>query len=229
MSQAFRSLSQATANQVASITIAKPSGVMDGDVMVAVVVNTTVSAPSGWASVGTWGDVGGGFAPPRVNVFYKVASNEGGSYTFSVTNSDLNPTIGCIVAYSGVSVSPSPIDASGGSYDTAPNTSADSPSLPLSSTGETLVHIVASTTAPSATITSTPPSGMTERVDVAIGDTSTDGYVSMTLHLAVSDQIMLASGATGTRTSTLSTSAYTTGVSVALRAYAKPPGLHMIL
>lgn len=71
-----------------SITIAKPSGTVDGDLLVAVIATgdgSTVSAtpPAGW-STAVDNEANGALSfHCNLSVFYKVASSEGASYEFT--------------------------------------------------------------------------------------------------------------------------------------------------
>lgn len=87
MAVTYRSSASATANsQVSSYSLvpSKPSGVVDNDLLFAHVVLTgtgTSSTPSGWTLLDS--DTGSG--DPTSYLFYKVASSEGSTYTFNIT------------------------------------------------------------------------------------------------------------------------------------------------
>jgi hypothetical protein len=104
--------SSATGN---SVVVNKPTGTVDGDVMLAVFCHATgttdvsLSAPAGWTMIGTAGvngDLNG-------KAWYHVASSEGASYTFTSTTS--NDCVIMIASYSGVNTS-SPINTSAQNY-----------------------------------------------------------------------------------------------------------------
>lgn len=80
-----------------SVTINKPTGVADGDLMIATIHtnNQTVTAPSGWSLLDS--QLSGVM---RNHVYYKVASSEGSSYAWSIPNgSNIG---GAITAWRGV-------------------------------------------------------------------------------------------------------------------------------
>src|ERR1043166_6991176 len=104
----FRSSSSAfsdTSTGSDTLTIAAPSGVQDGDYLLAFIVaygdglNTFVTGPGGWTQAGL-GAIGA-FAG---DLFYKAASSEGASYDFSIFGA-IGPYEGVILAYSGADTS----------------------------------------------------------------------------------------------------------------------------
>jgi hypothetical protein len=99
MAVAFRSASSAAGNGVTSLTVSKPSGVIDTDIMVCAVfayTNVTVTAPAGWNTLIAAFSTGDGGL--KCYSFYKTASSEGSSYVFSMgsTNAALS-----MMAFSG--------------------------------------------------------------------------------------------------------------------------------
>jgi hypothetical protein len=98
-----------------SLIINKPTGVVQGDLMIVnlAIKNTTSGAPtsSGWISIGTTtaaGNGGGGIGV-RAALLYKVAgASEPANYTFNWTTS--NAAQGAIVAFSGVDTVSGPFD-----------------------------------------------------------------------------------------------------------------------
>lgn len=105
MAISFVAEAHGTANYQTSITVNKPTGTADGDVMIAI-CGGTPSTPSGWTLLGSADS--GTNSLRTVKVFRKVASSEGSSYTFSITSS-----IACasILTYRGVS-NTTPVDTS---------------------------------------------------------------------------------------------------------------------
>lgn len=103
MAISFVAEAHGTANYTTSISVSKPTGTVDGDVMIAI-CGGTPSTPSGWTLLGSADS--GTNSLRTVRVFRKVASGEGSSYTFSIQSS-----IACasIVTYRGVS-STNPVD-----------------------------------------------------------------------------------------------------------------------
>lgn len=99
MTLAFRSKAS-TSNTSAgtSLVISKPAGVVDGDLMVAIIghaTQTTITAPAGWTLLNT----GDGATNLRSRAYWRTASSEGSSYTWSMGASARN--IGVILAYQG--------------------------------------------------------------------------------------------------------------------------------
>lgn len=81
----IESVSTAVADATNAITVTKPSGTVDGDLLLAMVFTyegtggSTPSLESGWTNVGT-----GLFSFNAYRVMYRVASSEGANYTFDV-------------------------------------------------------------------------------------------------------------------------------------------------
>jgi hypothetical protein len=67
----------------ASVTINKPTGVLDGDLMIALIGGNPSGGPAGWTSVAS-ASVASPMGP--VNLYWKIASSEGSSYTFSFSS-----------------------------------------------------------------------------------------------------------------------------------------------
>ena len=96
----------------ASITVNKPSGTAQNQVMIAIIgvrggSGVTVTSPAGWTQLGTNNST----TDLRSSVFYKVSgASEGADYTFTLSTSQ--KAAGVISTYSGVDTS-SPIDVHG--------------------------------------------------------------------------------------------------------------------
>lgn len=105
MTISFVAEAHGTANYTTSISVSKPTGTVDGDVMIAI-CGGTPSTPAGWTLLGSADS--GTNSLRTVRVFRKIASGEGSSYTFNITSS-----IACasIVSYRGVSTI-TPVDTS---------------------------------------------------------------------------------------------------------------------
>lgn len=133
-----------------SITIAKPTGTIEGDLMVAVAAAgdndaRTWTAPAGWTEVADQG------VAPNIGVFYKIAgASEGSSYAFQLSATER--MAGCILTYRNAS------------YNTISSfTTSDPlalPSITATNSQSLLIAIGAKLGAP---VIST-PSGMTDRV-----------------------------------------------------------------
>lgn len=182
----YRSSTSNTASATRSIALSTPGDVQVGDVMVASVsiggttVPGTFATPAGWTQA---------IAPKvqgnvEVGTYYRVVTGtEAASYTWSVASGSFS-LAGGIVDYAGVSNTP--IDVTRSSSGASGNVACTGATT---STANDQVIVAA---ADNANVTFTPPAGMTERFDV--GGTS--------LHVEHSDVKQAASGATGTKTAT---------------------------
>jgi len=95
------------------LTINKPTGVVQGDVMIVNIAgignNTTDASLSGWTLI-KGADLAG-ITLRRASLLYRVAgASEGSSYTFNLGSGTSN-AVGSIVAFSGVDTSSGPFDA----------------------------------------------------------------------------------------------------------------------
>jgi hypothetical protein len=225
--QAFRAVASnslsGTTTGNKTLTINKPAGTVDGDVMLAIVANVSgvtaaITAPAGWTSLGAFT-----VTETKTEAFRKVAASEGASYAFTVGGGDAHIAAGIIASFSGVTLTPSPIAADAEQSNTTASTSADAPSVTAPTANEILVCMY-STSGIEGTgfVTSTPPSGMTERADVGRVQLTSDGYFEYNLQVSLCDVLLSSSGATGTKTATLSAARTSTGFSVAL--YSRPTG-----
>ncbi|MDH3292758.1 MAG: CSLREA domain-containing protein [Acidimicrobiia bacterium] len=164
-----------------TITIARPAGVTADDVLLASIAqpsSSSVTPPAGWTFIRF--DVGDG--KTRQDLFYKVASgSEPASYVFALGSNE--KSAGAIVAYDGVDTA-NPIDAHGGQGNPESGTYT-APSITTTVSGATLVGFFAQRGGGGTT----PPAGMTERVDQGSGDGATE----------IADQLLGAAGPTGTR------------------------------
>ena len=192
----LRSVASNTA-ATSALSLNVPSGVVDGDVMIAAVAHGlvatpfTTTAPAGWTLVHQ-------VEPGATNVFgifvyRRVASGEPVSYSW--TFSSAVNSAGAISAYWNVDTSGS-IDVETGGQGAVSSTTTTEP-------GDLLVLSSMST----STTTFTPPAGMTERIDVASGS-------SNVASLELADAVQAIGGATGSKTPTPSPS---TWVLLALR------------
>lgn len=201
--------SSATANASGtSLTIPKPSGVVNGDVMVATVVWTktlpwsgSITPPAGWTSrvVNTPYSV-------RMETFTKVASNEGAGYTFSLPSGS---GVGAISAYQGVD-NTNPLDVAAAGRNTG-STLVAAPSLTTVTNNAMLVSAFGSQGLDSWTA----PSGETKRVD-ARDTTANSGWYSS---VSQANVVVGSAGSTGTKTAVASVGdSDEIGQSIALRA-----------
>ncbi|HEV8656755.1 MAG TPA: hypothetical protein VGR85_14705, partial [Candidatus Limnocylindria bacterium] len=185
-----RSSASAVVNNTGtSITIDKPAGVVDGDVMVASIgmnsASTTITPQdAGWTFVSRALNGAGS----SVAVYVQVASGEPANYTWDVSATQF--IIGAISAYSGVDTT-TPVDTSGilATGGANPTTA----SITTAQAAEMIVVSFFAWTSGSAS-TWTPPSGMAERVEAA----TTSGFYSYEL----ADAVQPLAGATGAKPAT---------------------------
>ena len=131
----FRAASQAANKAATTITVARPSGVLSGDVLLAsidVAGTPTLTAPNGWQSVRS--DAAGS-SLTKATYWHLVGPNEPASYvwTFSAATS----ASGVIVAYSGVD-STAPIEIVDGQAN-ASGTAVTAPSVSVTTNHSMLV------------------------------------------------------------------------------------------
>lgn len=201
---AFRAAATVTGNGVGSVALSVPTGTVNDDILIAVVLVSTadaVTAPAGWTLKNSQAYNG---AAGSINTYWRRAAGEPASYTWtSAGTPDWNAVM---LAYSGVTTTGDPIDAIGALAVAANGTDAvDAPSITVTNAQSMLVCAFAVR----ATNSFTPPPGMTERADVSAA--LVDGS------LALAD-LLVAAGATGTRTATRNstTNLAEIGVSLAL-------------
>ena len=197
------SWSNAAAESLLTVTT---SGVLENDVMVAVVgywsALSITSVPSGWTLAAT--QPGSGSNTQSIAVYYKVAgASESNSYAWGISTYD-NLCI-AIGAYYNVDTS-NPIAAIGTDLSAA-STSAVAPSVTTDIQDTMLLAFFAPEGDGTTATTVTAPGSMTERTEST--------HVWRTIQY--SDEAITASGATGTRTATLSLSRESTNATVALR------------
>ena len=174
------------------LTIAKPAGTVQDDVMIASIgvrpSSTTITAPSGWTLVRRM-DNGSGTSN-SLAVYRRVAgASEPASYTWTVSGN--NYAVGGIQSFSGIDTA-SPIDVENG--QTTPNgTTHTTPSVTTTVAGAILVtsHTYSSNR------TWSPPSGMIEAIDVSMGP---DGAIGQALE--ANYEFLGAAGSTGTKSAT---------------------------
>jgi hypothetical protein len=185
-----------------NLTISRPSGVLQNDVLIASIYwdNSSaagVTAPSGWTLIRQDGST----AFEEVALYVRVATaSEPTSYTWFASHGV--GFTGIIAAYTGVSTS-SPIDAHAGQTGTTQNAAA--PSVTTVGTNDWLVTVWSTW---NGNLSLTAPSGMATRQQFAGADP-----------IALADQGLTSAGATGSRTATTSASpGFWTAQSIALRA-----------
>lgn len=199
----YRSTASAVTTPITSVTVAAPSGLTSGDVMLAGIVTrdeAAITTPGGWTLVRS--DANG--TALRQSVYVRVAGgSEPADYTWTLGEAVAGAGAG-IVAYSGVDTT-TPVDVQGGQTNSS-SSSVTAPSVTTTVTNTRVVGFFA--TANDGTFS--PPSGTTERTDLPI-----DGTIQAMSSIA--DVAQAASGASGSKVATASVSAVNIGALVALR------------
>lgn len=206
----FRASSSAIGT-LGSLTIAKPAGVVAGDVMLAQfgarAFASTITAPSGWTLVRDDSlDVGGGGVQSAIYV--KIAdAGEPASYTW--VSSQSARTGGGIAAYSGASgVTPVDITAA----QTGTSTTPTAPGVTTTVDETYLATFFVARQEPIVTL----PGGMNDRWNLDSGGGA--GSVGV----GASDEARPVAGPTGSRSATIATTFDWIGQSVAVRAGSTP-------
>lgn len=185
MAIAYRSTATAGVNST-TITNNVPAGTVDGDILLwAVAANfnassPTFATPAGWTVI-----LNNNNADRQITVFAKTASSEPASYAITPSVTGFSGG-GRMIAYSGGDG----LDVSSGAYFNTATTSYVAGSVTTTKTNETLVGIYL---AKNLSTSFTPAGTMTERADSSAGN----GYT-----IEVCDEVIAATGATGTRTAT---------------------------
>lgn len=205
---AFRS-SSTDAATATSVNPAKPTGLADGDVLVAVSnvdVNETITAPGDWTPCFAQEQTG----TQTVRAWYRVvstAASEPATYAFGGTASVARRTT--IVCYSGRdNVTP---------MDVTPLASNNASSVVIHAASITTVtdgcDVIWAGAIDSSTFTVTKPTAVTNR------DQATTLY-----RLTLGDLAMPTAGATGDQDGSVSTARVSVGMLIALRPYVAPSG-----
>ena len=198
-----------------TLSISKPTGTVAGDVMVAAIATVPstipITAPSGWTLIQSQQQTSTNSSV--LASFYRVAgSSEPATYTWILSNVH-SGAVGGILTYSGVDTA-TPIDVSAKAA-TSSSTSHAAPTVTTTQAGDMLVTVHEFASARSWT----PPSGMTERVDIASRAPNNSGVT-----LEMNDLLLGAAGSTGPKTATASSSADAGAtMTIALRASASAP------
>jgi hypothetical protein len=158
----------------ATLTVTKPSGVVDGDYMIVAIVvspetHTVTTIPSGWSWDALGSDAG---TAQKLLVYGKTAASEGASWNWVFNSSPPNALAVCI-AYSGVAATPFDIDT--GANLQASSTTQPTDSITPTVDGCTVVGIYALDTSETkypATPDSSPAA--TERIE---GSNASDQHI----------------------------------------------------
>lgn len=189
-----RSTSDAIADSVSTLNIARPTGTADWDGLLLVCLKSEFGDPATFALSGftIMGSVFNG-SSIEGKILYRIASGEPSSYT--VTTPTATGIVLCMLALSGAHPTPTGInvvDASGsGTSVVAPDIGSGSNPQP----GDLVVRTFGAANLGGVTFTT--PSGMTEHADAGTG---------VFASASVCSRVVTAAGAQGTATSTASVS-----------------------
>lgn len=195
---AVRSISTGAVNGPSSeLTIAKPNGTAQGDLLLAVVAHQggsakNMPAPAGWTEIPGTNVYQGTNA--RIHAWYRFAgATEPSFYLFTLTGGgdDMAGGIMAIVR----ARNPSPVDAAAGQANATSSGSVTAPSV-TTTAADTLLVFGGSCNVP---VTFSPPAGMAEQWDVA-----TSGAFKVAIETAA--QSVGGAQETGTRVATASSS-----------------------
>jgi chitodextrinase len=198
---AFRSASSAGSREAMSLSLARPTGAVSGDVLLASIDvggSPTVVSPSGWTLIRS-DAAPGAFA--KATYWHLVGASDPASYTWTFSSAQIS--VGLVLAYRGVD-SANPIDASSGQAN-ASSTSVAAPSVQVAASGSMLVDFAGL----AANASVSPPTGMAERVEAAGGRS--------TKIIGEASDAPVSAGATGTKTAAASRAGPSIGQLVVLR------------
>ncbi|MFL6005040.1 MAG: LamG-like jellyroll fold domain-containing protein [Gaiellaceae bacterium] len=198
----FRAAASASTKSGTTLTIARPTGTQTGDVTLASIDvrnAPTVTAPAGWTLVLSTASTAIG----KSTYWHVLGAGEPASYNWTFSSAQV--AAGVIVAYSGVDTL-TPIDTSSGQASPS-GTAIAAPSVTVGAAGSQLVSLVGA----AANVTISPPSGMTERSELAGGTGSTKT-------VSEASDVRAGPGPTGTKSATASRSAPAVAQLVVLRA-----------
>lgn len=150
----FRAQATVSNDGSGTMTINKPAGTIDGDLMIA---HASFSSQAGYdarITPSNWNVLhaitsGGGSG--NVAIWWKIASSEGSSYDFGGTTGAGNPFIGYITTWFN-NRSSSPIDTSSENDDTSSNTTATGAAITPTASPEAIMLFLVSGTNASTTV-----------------------------------------------------------------------------
>lgn len=211
MAMNYASQASATPTSGTTVVVSKPSGTIEGDALIAMISiqagsDLVFTPPSGWTLVGEESLSTG----LEVGVWTKIAgASEPTTYTWTSSQAIAN-AVGAIVRYTPAAPTtpPAVIDATA---EGTRSTDAVAPSVTVAGNNDTLICLFTAQT-PGST-----PSGMTQRVAIDGGGSGAWIY----------DELLSATGSTGTRTWT--GSSFGIGYTVALLANQQGSRIRMMI
>ena len=186
----YQSQASATPSSGTSITVAKPSGTVDGDVLVALVAAIISSSPysftppAGWVATGAIAQfaASGG----RMQIWTRVAGgSEPANYSWTVSNA-ITQSAAVVLRYAPQSPTTPPGVVDDAVMSSFQASGVVSPSVVATGNADTLIALFG---AGSGTV-GVPPSDMTQRAVIEQSN----------IKVAIYDEPLTATGATGTRT-----------------------------
>ena len=199
-----------TSGKATSLTLTLPSGVQANDqVFVASTQpsTTTVTAATGYSSVTSV--TSGGSSPLATTTVFRHTVAAGDTSVTLTYSSRQTAQAMALVVYRGIDPT-TPVDVFQSAYSTSATTTVTAPSVSPSFANDELL-VVQGATGSFSSSSWTAPSAMTERIQ---------NNATRTVSVGIADQGLTASGATGTRTSTLST---TGNLDTVILAAPQPP------
>ena len=203
---AFRGASSASAKSASSLTIARPSAAVTGDVLIAS-LDVRASVTPAQVTADGWQLVRfdtAGTALTKLTYWRALVAGQAASYVFTLPSA--MPVSGVIVAYSGVD-SANAIEAQNGMGSATSSQQIIAPSVTTLSQNAMVVGLYAV----AASATFTPPNTMTERLDVALSSGS------LKVSSEASDIRQTAAGATSARVATSTGAGANVGQLIALK------------
>lgn len=186
-----------------SLNVTKPTGVVDGDVMVAFVTisgDKTISVvPTGWNTIGSQ-TTGTATGDVTTAAYWRRASGEGASYTW-----EFSAGVDCaiaILAYSGVLASGSPINTSNYNIITGSTLTPACPSVTPSTAPSLVLYAFGVNPSHVGDTTFAAISGLSKRAEADPAGSTTNRAV-----LCVYDDSKTTTAATGSKTTTINGSA----------------------
>lgn len=198
MAISFVAKADGTANYSSSVTVSKPTGTADNDLLIAFVGGTrSGGVPSGWTQLGS--AASGTSSLGTCYVYYKVASGEGSSYTFNFSTGMLScATIAC---YRGTHTT-TPVDTTDFEITSDSGTDFSTSSISADGTQWAVTGAVAYEFGSSSARTWTAGTG-TERTDHSVTNAGSPDNTN----LAIYDSAAVVGSGSFTRTQTRSASA----------------------
>ena len=180
---------RASSTSTAGKDVDKPTGTVDGDLLIAWLGYDSGSGggtgafgpPAGWT---TLHEVQNG-SSVTMGVYWKIASGEGSSFTFTAEETNIH--LHCVAITTGTFDATTPIDASSMALDAVAGTAITAPSI-TTTVANTLLWFAGFVFGSGDGASMTPPTGFTERHETGLGSVTT-------LETAHKDQA--ASGSTG--------------------------------